>query len=145
MVGLTLSVLVFVRHWIVDTSTERTALAAAQRQAQDERTTYIAAKAAVVNEHQRLTRDVAAARAAISATLASERSKMRAEFKEERATLSAEAFQTGVEMERAGMLKPGAQIPAGKLIRFPQQGGQEQAPEPQGQRERAQEHGAVGP
>jgi hypothetical protein len=141
MVGLTLIILVCVRRWIVNTREAERLLAAAQRQAQEERTQYIAAKAALENEHGRLNRDMAAERARIRATLVAERAKMRAEFEEERATLASEAFRTGVEMERAGMLKPDRQ-PAGNLIKFPKQVPQ---PDPAPARERSREHGVVGP
>jgi hypothetical protein len=139
MVGVSLVILLFVRYWVVNTSEERRVLAAAQRQAQEERTQYIAAKAALENEHGRLNRDMAAERARIRAALKVEQAKMRAEFDEERATLAAEAFRTGVEMERAGMLKPDRQ-PAGNLIKFPKQ-----VPQPAPARERSREHGVVGP
>lgn len=142
MVGLSLLILVFVRHWVVNTNEERRILAAAQRQAQESRTKYIAAQAALENEQGRLNRDMAAERAAIRATLVVERKKLRADFEEQRAQCMAEAFRTGAEMERAGMLKPGHPEPPANLIQFPKQQ-PAQAPTPQ--RDRSREHGVVGP
>ncbi|MEU6597931.1 hypothetical protein [Streptomyces flaveolus] len=141
MVALSIIVCVLVRHWIVNTNTERAILAAAQREAQAERTRYIAAQAALENEMGRLNRDMAAERARIAASYLAEQTKLRKEFEEERAQLAADAFQTGVQMERAGMLKPGAEHARGKLIPlFP-----EQHPACAPERERSREHGNVGP
>lgn len=139
MVALTVTVCVLVRHWIVDTNTERAILAAAQHEAQAERSRYFAAQAALENEMGRLNRDMAAERARIARSLAAEQAKLRAQFEEERAELAAEAFRTGVEMERAGMLKPGAEKTQGVLIRFPRH------PEHAAEQERSREHGHVGP
>lgn len=139
MVSLSTVICVLVRHWVTNTSEERQVLAAAQREAQGERSRYFAAQAALENERARLTRDMAAERARNTATLAAERDKMQAEFEEQRAQLASEAFRTGVEMERAGMLKPGQQPACGNLIQFPDHPGR--APE----RERSREHGVVGP
>ncbi|MFF7142341.1 hypothetical protein ACFZB5_13970 [Streptomyces nodosus] len=139
--ALTLIALISIQKWITDTSEERRILAAATRQAQDERTRYIAAQAALENERGRLHRDLAAARARIAPTLAAERTKLAAEFEEDRARLISESFETGVLMERAGMLKPGA--PAAResnLIQFP---GQEHARLPE--RERSRGRGGVVP
>lgn len=143
MVGLTLLILVFVRHWVVNTRDERRALLAAQRQAQEERTTYVAGKAAIENELGRLTRDMAAKGAHLAATLAAERAKMRAAFEEERAQMMSEAFRTGAEMERAGMLRPD-RPDTGNLIPFPKQA-HEQAQNQAPQQERSRERGVSGP
>ena len=137
MVGLTLAILIFVRRWVSDTSDERQALGQAQRDAQDERSRYIALKAALEGEHGRLLRDMAAERAGIAATLKAERAKMAAEFRETRATELSEAFQTGVEMERAGMLKR-RPPQRGNLLKFPER---QELPT----QERSREHGVVGP
>lgn len=142
MVGLSLVILVFVKHWVVNTSAERRALAVTQQLAQDERTKYVAAQAILEGDQVRLYRDLAAEKASLAAAIVAERKKMRADFEEERATICAEAFQTGAEMERAGMLKPGKQPQRGNLIRFPKQ---EQQPVQAPQRERSREHGVVGP
>lgn len=141
MSGLTITVLVLCRHWIMDTRDERRVLAAAQRQADGERTRYIAVQAAFENEQVRLKRDMAAERARMAATLAAERKAMAAEFAETRATEMSDAFRAGAEMERAGMLKPARATTPGNLIQFPGQG--QPAREPQ--RERSREHGVVGP
>ncbi|NEY33030.1 hypothetical protein GTU99_12650 [Streptomyces sp. PRKS01-65] len=138
MVGLTLAILIVVRHWITDTSAERRALAEAQREAQSQQTRYIAAQAAMEVEHGRRTREIEAERARLAATLKAERQKMQAEFEGTRAKELSEAFQTGAEMERAGVFKR-QQQPRGNLLRFPQK--QPQAPE----QERSRGHGVVGP
>lgn len=138
MLGLTLAILIFVRHWVCETSGERQALGQAQHEAQDERSRYIALKAALESEHGRRIRDLAAERAGITATLRAERAKMAAEFRENRAKELSEAFQTGVEMERAGTLKR-RPPQRGNLLRFP--GPQTETPE----QERSREHGVVGP
>jgi len=119
LVALVVVVLVLVHRWVADVATERAALSVAQRQAVDERTRYIAAQAALENEQTRLNRDIAAERASNDARLKAERAKLRDEFEEERAQLAADAFQTGAEMERAGMLRPDRERHRGNLIAFP--------------------------
>ena len=138
MAGLTLIILIFVRRWVCETGAERQSLGHAQRDAQDERSRYIALKAALEGEHARLTRDMAAERAGVAATLRAERAKMTAEYRENRAKELSEAFQTGVEMERAGMLKR-RQLQRGNLLKFP--GPQAEMPD----QARSREHGVVGP
>lgn len=145
MVGLSLVILIFVRRWVTDTSEERRILGAAQREAQAERTRYVAAQAALENEIGRLTRDMAAERARVAATLKAERAALKAEFEETRAQELSEAFQTGAEMERAGMLKR-PQSAGGSVLRFPK--GQRGAPAQERgrpERERSREHGVAGP
>lgn len=139
MVALTIIICVLVRHWVVNTTTERTILAAATREAQAQRAFYQANQCALENEQGRLNRDMAAERARIAKTLITERAKMRAEFNEERAQIQADAFRTGVEMERAGMLKPGTEHTRGNLIPFPGQ-----QPAHAAERERSREHGNAG-
>ncbi|MFE3031509.1 hypothetical protein ACFXKY_07660 [Streptomyces canus] len=135
--ALTLMSLVRIKEWVTNTSQERRTLSDATRAADEERNRYVAAKAALEIETSRRQRDMAAERASIEARLAAERTKMRQEFEKERATLAADAFRTGVEMERAGMLKPGAPH-VGNLIQFPKD-------LPTQQRERSREHGASHP
>ncbi|MFE2353411.1 hypothetical protein [Streptomyces parvulus] len=141
MVGLTLAILIFVRRWVCDTRDERRILAATQREAQAERTRYIAAQAGLTNESTRLNREIAAERTRILTTLKVEREAMAADFDNTRAKELAEAFQTGAEMERAGVFKHRQQPPRGNLLTFPKK--QPAAPEPE--RERSREHGVVGP
>ncbi|MFB7461214.1 hypothetical protein [Streptomyces sp. NPDC056188] len=136
MMALSTGICVLVRHWVVATGDERRVLAAALRQTQAERTRYIAAQAGLENERSRLSRDMAAERARITATLAAERAQLEADFEEQRAQLAADSFRTGVEMERAGMLKPGRQPVRNNLIQFP-----ERTPE----RARSREHGGAVP
>jgi hypothetical protein len=145
MTGLTIIALVLVRHWVINTTEERRILGACQREAQSERARYIAAQAALEGEMGRLTRDMAAERAAIRATLIEERRQMRAQFEEERSQLAADAFRTGVEMERRGDLKKKTPAQAANLIPFPKQERQRGENPQDHQHERSREHGVVGP
>lgn len=135
--ALTLIALVVIRTWIADASNERRELADARREADTERRKHFASQAALECEMTRLHRDMAVERARIAATLLAEREVMRAKFEGERLQVATEAFRTGVEMERAGMLKPDTPVPA-NLIPFPQQ-------HPQPEQERSREHGVVRP
>ncbi|MFB6787627.1 hypothetical protein ACFCWT_13220 [Streptomyces olivaceus] len=140
---LTLVALVAVRRWIVDTRDERRALAAAQRQAEGERTRYIAAQAALENEQGRLRRDMAAERAQINARMAAEREALTIEFEERRATLVCETMEATVLMFKDGKFAPDSTTP-GNLIRLADRlPGQGFAPDVK--RERSREHGVVGP
>jgi hypothetical protein len=135
--ALVLIALALIRAWITNVAAERRELAEARREADAERRKHFAGQAALECEMTRLNRDMAAERARITHMLITERAAARAALEEERLQITTEAFRTGVEMERAGMLKPDAPLPA-NLIPFPGQG---RAPE----RERSREHGVVGP
>ncbi|NED73316.1 hypothetical protein G3I51_13385 [Streptomyces sp. SID9944] len=139
MIALTGIILTVVHKWVTDTSTERTALGAAQRETQAERTRYIAAQAALENEQARLHRDLAAERAALSESIKAERTALAAEFEERRASLIAETMEATVLMIRDGKFAPDT-LPTGQLIRFPRQG----APAVESHRERSREHGIAG-
>lgn len=132
---LTVLALTIIRRWIADTSDERRALAAAQLRAQDESASYIALKAALVAEQGRLRQDINAEHAALTERLEVERRKMDVDFEERRAELIAETMESTFLMIHGGKFAP-TTSGAGKLIPFPQQ-------EPQ--RQRAREHGVVGP
>ena len=142
MTGLILSALVAIRRWIVDTGDERRILAAAQRQASEERTRYIAAQAALENEQARLNRDMAGERQRIAAPLIAEREAMRDEFEENKAALVAETMETTVRMFHGGKFAPEETLQQGNLIQFPEKL-PTQGPAPS--RERSREHGVVGP
>ncbi|KMS79061.1 hypothetical protein ACH49_13445 [Streptomyces leeuwenhoekii] len=135
---MTVSMLLL-RRWIVDTRTERQALADAQRQAEAERARYFAAQAALENEHARLARDMARERASISATLMKEREAMRAEFEDERATLVCETMEATVLMFHGGRFAPETPKQS-NLIRFPKE-----LPAQTPAADRSREHGVVGP
>jgi hypothetical protein len=124
---------------ITDTRDERRALAASQRQAVQERTTYFAAQAALENDEGRLKQAVAAARAKDKEQLRVERAAMEAEFAERRDVLRAETIDSLLKMIASGKLAHG---PQGKLIPFP---GQQISTERATARERSREHGAIGP
>lgn len=126
-----------IKGWITDVRDERRDYAHARRDADGEQRKYFAARASLEGELARLARDTAAERARLAATLISERRIMEATFEEERLQLTTEAFRTGVEMERAGMLKPDVPLPT-NLIPFP-------GPQRQPEQERSREHGVVGP
>lgn len=127
--------LTLIHRWTVDTTDERRALAAAQRQAGDERTRYIAAQAALENEASRLNRDMIAERRALAARLTVEREALEAEFEERRAALISETMEATVLMMQSGKLAA-EPTTTGTLIRFP-----EKLPH----QARAREHGVVGP
>lgn len=137
--ALILIALAAIRTWIGDARDERRELAASRHQSDAEQRRYFALQAALNGEMTRLTRDMALERARIAATLIAEREAMDREFEERRLDDQKEAFRTGVEMERAGMLKPDTPVPA-NLIQFPRQ-----QPERTPDQERSREHGVVGP
>ncbi|MEV6119874.1 hypothetical protein AB0M23_05010 [Streptomyces sp. NPDC052077] len=132
---LTLIALVAVRRWIVDTRDERRVLAAAQRQAEVERTRYIAAQAALENEQGRVRRDVAAERSALAAQTSAERAAMEAEFEEKRAALICKTMEATVRMFHEGKFAPQPSATT-NLIPFPDK---------PVTRERPRGHGVVGP
>lgn len=119
MTALILTSLVSIRSWIVETSDERRILAAAQRQAAEERTRYIAAQAALENEQARLNRDMAGERQRIAAQLIAEREAMRDEFDDHKATLIAETMETTFLMIKGGKFAPEETPQQGNLIQFP--------------------------
>lgn len=133
MIGVIAIALAVIRRWVTDVRDERRILAAAQREAQQERSSYFAAKAALENEQGRLNRDTAAERAALAARMEVERNALHAEFEERRAALISETMTATVLMIHNGKLAPQQQA-GGTLIPFPQ-------PE----RVRPREHGVVGP
>lgn len=139
MIALTVVILAVIHRWITDTTTERTILAASQREAQAERARYYGAQAALTNEMGRLTRDMAAEKAGLTARLAVERMTMHKEFEERRATLIAETMEATFRMVLNGKLAPD-QPSGGTLIPFPFQPEQQQA-----QQDRARGHGVVAP
>lgn len=139
VIAVTLLALAVIRTWITDAASERRELASARREADADRRKHFAGQAALECEMTRLNRDMAAERARIAATLIAEREAMRAELEERRLQITTEAFRTGVEMERAGMLRPDAPLPP-NLIQFPRQ-----KAEPQPEREHSRGHGVVGP
>ncbi|MGW2209966.1 hypothetical protein [Streptomyces sp. NPDC001781] len=140
--AMSLIALIRVRAWIINTSRERAELASARQAAEREQRRYFALQAALEGEQSRLTKDVAAERAANTARLAAEREAMEAEFEERRLQVQKDAFRCGVEMERSGALKPEPTAPAAaNLIPFPKQ----PLPGPQLGRELSREHDAVEP
>jgi hypothetical protein len=146
-IALAAIILTVIHSWITDTSIERTALAAAQRAAQAERTRHIAAQAALEGEQARLYRDLAADRAADAQRLKAERAAMESDFEESRAALAAEAMEILASWMVNGKVCP-PEGHAGNLIQFPkptQERERTPTPQPQPARSRAREHGVVGP
>lgn len=139
LVALTVIALILIRRWIVDTSEERRMLAAAQRQAQAERSRYFAAQAAMEVEQGRLTRDRAIEQRADAARLKAERDAMAAEFENKRGELIAETMRATFQMIHSGKLAPEHHRQS-TVIQFPKQ-----HPQHQPERERSREHGVVGP
>ncbi|MFJ8345126.1 hypothetical protein ACIQ9J_01865 [Streptomyces sp. NPDC094153] len=137
MIALTGIILAVVHRWITDTNTERTILAASQREAQRQQTVYIAGQAALENERTRLHRDLAAEHAALNERLKAERASLTAEFEERRAALISETMEATVLMIRDGKFAPEPQTD-GNLIHFPEQ-------HPGRAPVRTREHGVVGP
>lgn len=117
--ALTLIALAIIRKWIGDAREERRDLATSRREADAEQRKYFALQAALEGETTRLRRDMALEQAQNAATLAAEREAMNAQLEEQRLQIATEAFRTGVEMERAGMLKPDAPATPANLIPFP--------------------------
>lgn len=139
MPALTLIALVLVRRWVSDVRDERRTLAEAQRAAEQERSRYVAAKAALENEQGRMSRDRVAEQHRLAAQLLAERDKMVAEFEEQRNELISNTMESTLLMIHNGELAPDT-LPRGRVIRFPRQDPAEQS-EPT----RSREHGVVGP
>jgi hypothetical protein len=143
--ALILVALVLIRRWIVDTSNERRILAAAQRQASEEHTRYIALQAALENEQGRLNRDMNTERQRIAAQLIAEREAMRDEFEERKAELIAETMETTFLMIKGGKFAPKEEAPQqGNLIQFPKELPRQAHPASP-ERERSRGHEVVGP
>lgn len=139
MVGLTLVILITVRRWITATGAERARLAADQAAAQEEKATYLAAKAALENEQQRLHRDLTAERVALAKRVKVEREAMRREFEENRAQLVSETMEATFRMIHEGKFAP-EERKRSTVIAFPRQ-----HPEAEQERTRERGHGVVGP
>lgn len=135
MVALTLIALLFIHRWFTNTSEERRVLADATRAADEERNRFVSLKAALENEHGRLSQAMAAERAGVAATLEAEKELLRSEFEERKNSLIAETMEVTIRMHRNGKFAPQLST-RGTLIPFPQQ---------QPERERARGHNVVGP
>lgn len=126
--ALTIIALTVIRKWIGDTREERRDLAAARREADAEQRKYFALQAALEGETTRLRRDMALEQAQNAATLTAEREAMNDQLEEQRLQIATEAFRTGVQMERAGMLKPDAPTAPANLIPFPKRAADREQP-----------------
>jgi hypothetical protein len=104
--ALTCVALIIVRRWITDTTAERVR--------------YVANLSALDAERTRVRRDAAAAASRQRAQLNAERERMLDEFERERERITCEAFQTGVLMERSGILTEPEPAPVAHLYPLPQ-------------------------
>lgn len=137
MTALTMVVLLVIHKWVTDTRTERALLAAAQREAQEERARYIAAQSALESERTRMRRDLDAEHVALLERARVEREALDDEFEERQSDLVNETMEATVRMFYDGKFAPDVRR-RGTLIQFPQQ-------QPQEQRSHSREHGVVGP
>lgn len=136
MIGLTMVVLLVIHKWVTDTRAERSRLAAAQREAQEERSLCIAAQSALESERTRMRRDLDAEQVALLERARVEREALDDEFEERRAALICETMETTFLMVHNNKFAP--DVPRrGTLIQFPQQ--------EQPHQSRSREHGVVGP
>lgn len=104
-IALLLSALLSIRRWIIDAQSERHALARAIRDADDERTRYVAAQAALEMERQRVLRDAAIEREQGLARVKAAQEAMREKFEEERSQLICESLETAVKLVEGGLLE----------------------------------------
>jgi hypothetical protein len=118
--ALTCVALLIDRRCITDTTAERARLADATREAREERVRYVANLSALDAERTRVRRDAAAAASRQRAQLNAERERMLDEFERERERITCEAFQTGVLMERSGILTEPEPAPVAHLYPLPQ-------------------------
>lgn len=138
MTAVTLIALVSIRKWTTNTDAARSRLSDATREADNERTRYIAAQAALEVERQRVQRDAASDREQMAVRLASEQAAMQEQFEDDRATLVCETMEQTVLMYRAGAFDPPSQHDRGRVIGFPDRLVQQAAAA-----ERARDHGAT--
>jgi hypothetical protein len=139
ILGLTVLGLIAIRHWITNTRQDQLLLAAAQREAQAERSRYFAARVTLEVEQDRLRRDLDAERRALAARMQAEREAMRQDFETRRGDLIAETMEATFRMLQSDKLNTEHAM-TGRLIQFPRQ-----HPEPQPAPARSREHGVVGP
>lgn len=120
LTGVSVIALILIRTWISDTSDARSALAAAQRDTERERSRYFAAQAALENEQGRLRQELNNERRRIASQLVQEREAMNAAFEEKKAALVSETMEVTVRMFRNGDFAPDT-LTTGQLIQFPKQ------------------------
>lgn len=133
MIGLTAIVLLVIHKWVTDTRAERSLLAAAQREAQEERACCIAAQSALESERTRMRRDLDAERVTLLERSRVEREALDDEFEKRRGELVNQTMEATVKMFYNGKFAPGTRR-GGTLIPFPQQ-----------EQHHSREHGVVGP
>ncbi|MEV0114622.1 hypothetical protein AB0H77_15420 [Streptomyces sp. NPDC050844] len=112
---------VSIRRWTTDTRVERARLADAVRDAESERTRYIAAQAAMEMERQRVARDAAADHARTAAILTAERAAMADQFEEQRAQLVSETLEVAFKLARSNTGEETHEHERARVINFPQQ------------------------
>lgn len=133
MIALTAAVLLVIHKWVSDTRAERALLAAAQREAQEEKACCVAAQSALESERTRMRRDLEAERVTLLERSRVEREALETEFENIRGALICETMEATVRMCHDGKFAPNTRR-GGTLIPFPQQ-----------EQQRSREHGVVGP
>jgi hypothetical protein len=93
-----------IHRWLTDVTAERARLAQATRDADTERTRYIAANAALQQEQQRVRTDLQDHYRRTQLELARHRAALDDEFETRRAELAAKAFELGATMALTGKL-----------------------------------------
>ncbi|MFF4369686.1 hypothetical protein [Streptomyces sp. NPDC001594] len=114
------------RSWTTDAKAERARLAKALQAADDERTRYVAAQGAQMQEESRRIRDLEAERIALRAQADVERARLLQELEDERAQIQIDAYLTGVDHGRRGILNASPARP-GRVVQFPTPGIRERA------------------
>nr|WSZ97322.1 hypothetical protein OH820_18120 [Streptomyces sp. NBC_00857] len=119
MTALTLVALVSIRRWTTDTHAERVRLADATREAETEKSRYIAGQAAMEVERDRMRRDAASGREQLEIQLATARQALADQLEEDRAKISCDALEAALIM-LPGLLSEG-RPEHGTVIGFPAQ------------------------
>ncbi|MEW1638590.1 hypothetical protein AB0469_31600 [Streptomyces sp. NPDC093801] len=114
------------RSWTTDARAERARLAKSVQAADDQRTRYVAAQGALMEEERRIIRDLEAERVALRAQADVERARLLQELEDERAQIKIDAYLTGVDHGRRGILNE-TPVQPGRVVQFPRPGMRERA------------------
>jgi len=122
LASATLLALAKIRVWTCDTKAERTRLASAQQDAEDQRTRYVAAQGALMEERSRILRDLENERAANSIQLEASKAALQEKYEAEREQLIVQSTETAISLYLRGMLAPPPQVTPAKILDlFPEQ------------------------
>lgn len=117
-----------VRAWTASGQGEKRRLERATRDAEDERTRYVAAQGAQMEEHWRRLRDLEAEKAALRAQLEAERARLHEEMQDFRDQLISDAMGATILMDLQRLLEPKPQTAAATVTNlFPAQPARERA------------------